>query len=299
MMSAILYYLFLKPLSLLPLRVLHGISDVLYLVLYRIFGYRKKVVRDNLKRSFPEKTDAELRVIERKFYSHFCDLVVESVKNFSISEADSQARVKAVNAEEIALLAREGKNIIVAGGHYNNWELWGVAAAKHFEHELVGVYKPLTNQFFDQKMRETRGRFGLSLVPMKDSAAYLTREHQRPVALVLAIDQSPSNPHKCYWTDFLGRDTAVLFGTELFAARHALPVIFGRMTKIRRGYYEISYEIITEDGSQLPYGELTQCVTRALEAQIRETPEFWLWTHKRWKHRLPEGRTLNETQPPQ
>jgi len=297
-MSAILYYLVILPLSRLPYWCLYGLSDVLFVIFYRLSGYRKKVVLGNLRRSFPEKNEAEIRTIAQKFYRHFCDMIVESIKNFSISREEALKRVKSTNPEVVAQFARQGKHVIVAAGHNNNWELWGVAAPMHFEHELIAIYKPLSNAYFDKKMRKSRQKFGMRMEPMSAANGILTEPGAKPKALVLAIDQSPGNPQKAYWTKFLHQDTGVLFGTELYAARFKIPVLYGHLKKVKRGHYEITYEVFTTDGSQHPYGYVTRGMTAILEKDIIAEPEYWLWTHKRWKHPMPANRLLDESQPP-
>jgi len=297
-MSAFLYYVVILPLSHLPYWCLYRLSDVLFVLFFHLSGYRKKVVMSNLKRSFPDKSPREIHEISRKFYRHFCDLIVESIKNFSISLEECQKRMKTTNPELVAKYARQGKHVIVAAGHNNNWELWGIVSAMHFEHELIAIYKPLSNAFFDKKMRQTRQKYGMRMEPMSAANGILAEPGAKPKALVLAIDQSPGNPQKAYWTRFLNQETGVLFGTELYAARYEIPVVYGHLKKVKRGYYEVTYEVFTEDGSKHPYGEITRGMTAVLEKDIIAEPEFWLWSHKRWKHPMPANRTLDESQPP-
>ena len=287
MMSGLLYWLVIKPISLLPYPVLYAFSDFFYVILYHLVGYRKKVVRGNLMQSFPQKTRLERTTIEKAFYRHFCDLVLESLKNFSIGENDIRKRFTHRGTEILDRLHSQGKSAILVGGHYGNWELWAVSAPPHFRHKLMAIYKRLSNPFFDKKMRQTRGRFGLELVSTRETATWL-KEHQAELFMsVFAIDQSPSNPHKAHWIDFMGQETAALFGTEKYAKEFNLPIVFGHLRKDSRGMYSIDYELFTENPRDFPHGELTQQLNKILETDIQKDPRYWLWTHKRWKHRRP------------
>jgi len=287
MMSAVLYILIIKPISLLPYRALYVLSDFFYLVFYHLIGYRKQVVRGNLKRSFPEKSDAEIHSIEKAFYRHFCDLVLESLKNFSASERDLAARFEHRNTEVLDKLHAEGRSAILAGGHYANWEMWALSAPPHFKHRLMAIYKRLSNPYFDQKMRSTRGKFGLELVSTKETGEWLHRHQQELYFSVFAIDQSPSNPKKAHWIEFLGQETACLFGAEKYAKEFNLAVVFGHLRKLSRGKYAIDYELVTTHPGSYAHGKLTEQLSRMLEADIRQEPRYWLWSHKRWKHKRP------------
>jgi KDO2-lipid IV(A) lauroyltransferase len=282
-MTALFYYVFLKPLSLLPLRVLYLLSDVLYLLLYRLAGYRKKVVMSNLQQSFPEKPQAEIDRLCARFYKHLCDIIVEVIHSFSISRKELLNRVKVLNPEIFQPFFDQGKSIILAGGHYNNWEIVATAMDAQIPHKVAAVYKPLGDRFLDQKMKATREQYGVKLVPKSKFIDLFEEATTTPMAITLATDQSPSNAKKAYWMEFLNQDTAVLFGTEKYAQQYDFPVIFGWVEKVRRGYFEITFEIVESDPVNAPYGAITKKHTRLLEAQIRKAPEFWLWTHKRWK----------------
>lgn len=287
MMSALLYYGVIKPISLLPYRGLYLLSDAVYLILYRVIGYRKKVVASNLERSFPEKSNAELREIERAFYRHFCDLTLESLKNFSVRESALRNRFKHHGTEIFERLNKDGKRTILTGGHYANWEMWALSAPPHFPQQLMAIYKRLSNPYFDQKMRETRGKYGLELVSTRETGEWLENHKEELFVSVFAIDQSPSNPRKALWIDFLGQDTAALFGTEKYAKEYDMAVVFGHLRKEGRGQYAIDYELITTEPRSYAHGDLTRLLHAKLEADIRREPRYWLWSHKRWKHKRP------------
>ena len=289
LLNLLLYYGVILPISMLPPFVLYRVSDLMFLLFYHVVGYRKKVVRDNIEKSFPEKRPEEVRHIMRGFYRHFCDLVVESLMIFRISSSNAMARMRFRNPELLTRHFEEGKHVIIAGGHYNNWELFAVAVDQSLKHDVYALYKPLKNLFFDEKMRTSRGKFGLRMYSIKKvKELFDTLQTQSPAAVVFATDQSPSNPQRAYWSQFLGRDTAILFGTEKFANDYDCPVYFCTLNKLKRGYYEGVFELITESPRSLPYGQLTELHTKLLERDIRQHPEFWLWSHRRWKHSKPD-----------
>ena len=285
LLNYLLYYGFIYPLSLLPFPILYLISDVTYMFIYRIFGYRKKVVRLNLRNVFPEKSEAELFVIEKLFYRHFCDLIVESIKNFSISADALSKRMHCVNPELLKDYYEKGRSVIAVTGHYANWEWAGTLFGYYSKHKAMGIYLPLKNKFWDKLMRDSRGKAGTFLVATKDVGNFFNEHKDIPVAAGFIADQSPGNPDKAYWMNFLNQDTAIQFGTEKYANEYNCVVVYGAVKKIKRGFYELKYHTITESPGQLKYGELTALHTRFNEQLIRSAPQYWLWTHKRWKHK--------------
>ncbi len=284
-LNYLLYYLILIPLSLLPFKVLYAISDFLYVILFNIAGYRKKVVEANVKNSFPGLRIREQKQIVHLFYSHLCDLIVESIKIFTISEKQIRKRMVIRNSELTDKYFNEGKSVIIAGGHLNNWELFAVAIDKPIKHQAIGIYLPLTNKFFDRKMQKTRSRYGLKMISTKSVKKFFEDEVNNLNAVIFAIDQSPSNPKNCYWTTFLNQDTAVPFGTEKYARQYNYPVVYGRINKIKRGFYEFEFLPVAESPKQTTQSEITETVTRLLEKDIIAAPQYWLWTHRRWKHK--------------
>lgn len=282
-MTAIVYYLIIKPLSLLPLSILYVLSNGLYWLFYRLLGYRKEVVVSNLRNSFPERSEEEIQELCSRFYRHLCDVIVEVIRSFSISRAELLRRVKVLNPEIFQDCYDRGKSIIIAGGHYNNWEMVATATDPQIPHQVAAIYKPLRNKFLNKKMKESREQSGVELIPKEESKRLFARAEKEALALIVATDQSPSNAKRAYWTNFLNQDTAVLFGTERYAQLHDFPVVFGWVEKVRRGYYELTFEFVEENPKNAPYGAITEKHTRMLEAEIRQAPEYWLWTHKRWK----------------
>lgn len=282
-LNYLLYYGIIIPLSKLPFGILYGISDVLYFILFKVTGYRKKVVITNLKNSFPDKSDIEINQIASDFYRHLSDVIVESLKSFSISNEEISKRMILQNPELLNKFYNEGRSLILAGGHYNNWEWIATSLDQQINHQAIAIYKTLNNKFFDEKMRSTRGRFGLRMISTRKVTEVFEEMKNDLIAVVFAIDQSPSPKSKSYRMRFLNQDTAVLFGTEKYAKQYNLPVLFGSIQKVKRGYYTFSFVEVTSEPSITAYGEITEKITRLLEEQIIREPQYWLWTHKRWK----------------
>ena len=289
-MGFICYYLLVKPLSLLPFSVLYLISDTLYLLLYKLFRYRNKVVTGNLKNSFPDYTAKEIRQTKQAFYRHFCDLIVESIKLFSISQNEARKRFKVLNPEVLDQYAQSKRNLIIASGHYNNWEMLAQSVDLYIKHQSVGIYHRIANKFLDKKIYQSRSKFGMRLIPRQGVRDFFSKKHER-TAIFFGIDQSPSIAKKVYWTRFLNQETAVMFGAEKFAVAHDLPVIFASTRKTKRGFYETTFEVLTEFPTQAQHGEITESHTKMLEKLILEAPQYWLWTHKRWKRKKASDET--------
>lgn len=289
-MGALLYYVVILPISLLPYPLLYAFSDFLYLGMYYVVGYRKKVVLRNIQKSFPQLTKAEHVALSKKFYRHFCDIIVESLKIFTISEAEVKSRMKILNPEFIDAYYEKGKHMILAGGHYNNWELFAVAIAAPLKHETYAIYQPLKNKFFDAKMRETRGKYGLKLISTKEVKPFFEQKKEKPTITIFAIDQSPGRKSSAYTMQFLNQETQVLFGTEKYSKEYDCPVVFSRINKLKRGYYSFEFIEVIENPRDKKHGEITEHITRLLEKDINAQPEFWLWSHKRWKSKVGKGK---------
>lgn len=284
-LNLILYYLLIIPISLLPFPVLYLFSDLLYIILYRIFGYRKKVVISNLKNSFPEKSNSEIDHIASLFYRHLCDVIVETFKSFTISKKQILKRMVFENPELINKYYDQNRSVIIAGGHYNNWEWIATSVDQQIKHQSIAIYKQLTNKFFDQKMRTTRGRFGLMMIDTKKVKETFENLRNELTATIFGNDQSPGKVANSYWVRFLNQDTAVMYGTEKYAKEMNYPVLFGAISKVKRGYYTFRFEEVENNPVDSPYGFITEKTTQLLEQQIIEAPQYWLWTHRRWKHK--------------
>ena len=284
MISRIFYYFFIIPISLLPHRFLYIISDILYLLMFRILSYRKMVVFENLKNSFPKRSNDDLKTIMSKFYHHLCDLIVESLKGFTISENELKKRLIVRNPELVNTYAENGQSIILVGAHYNNWEIVAQTLGIYSKHKCIGIYKPLSNKFLNKKIYESRSKFGMGLVSMKESKSSFI-DDGIPKAVIFGSDQNPSNPKKAYWLKFLNQDTGVLFGAEKYSKDNNWPVIYATINKIKRGFYEVVYSLVTNNPKDEPYGKITEDFTKLIENDIVNNPQYWLWSHKRWKHK--------------
>lgn len=281
----IVYYLFILPISLLPFPVLYAVSDGLYVLMYYVIGYRKKVVLENLRNSFPEKSEAERIAIAKKFYHHFCDLTLESLKMFSVSEKDALERMKYFDTEVVEKYFRQGKSVIVAMAHYNNWEMVAVTVATAVKHQPYAIYKPLTNAYMDRKMLNSRQKYGLKMMHNRTVKEDFQKMKDQLTATFFLIDQAPSVHSKPHWMTFLNQETGVLTGTELYAKLYDYPVVFLDVQKVSRGHYTCRFVDITGTPRALPDGAILETSTRILEKHILEKPEFWLWSHRRWKRK--------------
>ena len=288
MVSKILYYGVIVPISRLPYFFLYGLSNFIFVIMYYVIGYRKKVIEGNIYGSFPEKTDKEKKRIVKLFYKHFCDLIVESIKNFTISEKQARKRMVVENPEVLDKYFDKGQSVIVVAGHYGSWELMAVAIDMLTKHRHVGIYKPLSSPFFEKKMRESRGRYGTVMLPMKQTRAFFEAEHEKPVCMIFGADQWPSNAKDAYWVNFMNRETPFLYGAEKYAKEFNFPVVFGKINKPKRGFHRITLEDITDKPNEMEYGEIIDIFVKKLEETIRAKPEHWLWSHKRWKRSKEE-----------
>jgi KDO2-lipid IV(A) lauroyltransferase len=291
--GALLYYGLVLPLSYLPLRMLYVFADCLFILLCTILPYRKKVIDHNLLLTFPHKTSEERKQIRKDFYRYFADLLVESIKNLTISEKQLRERMQLENPEILAQLQALNKPILLVAGHYNNWEWLITAQALWFKNPNFGIGMPLSHPFWNQKLTARRERFGLEVVHAQNYEKAF--QSQQPVVLVLA-DQAPSSANNCLWLPFLGRETAVIFGPEYMANKYDCVVVFANISNSKRGFYNIKLEVLVEDSKNVPYQALTQLHVQKLEQRILENPTRWLWSHKRWKHQKPSqwDQTLHE-----
>ncbi len=286
-MNQLLYYIIIIPLSLLPHFILYRISDILCVIMKDILSYRKDIILGNIKRSFPDKTVDQQLEIYRNFYRHFCDLLIENLKGFTITKTQIKSRLKMSNPELVNDYFEKGKSIILIGGHYNNWEITAQGCPVYLKHELYAIYKPLKSDFYNNKMRSTRGKFGLHLTPMKLTKKYFELETKNPKAIIFGSDQSPSNVKNAYWTTFLNQDTGFLFGAEKYAKDYNYPVIYVHIEKVKRGFYMVNFELICEDPNSLKHGEIIKLFAEKLEKNIIDRPPYWLWSHHRWKKSKP------------
>lgn len=288
-MGKFTYYIFIIPLSHLPLAILYLFTDFFYILLVTIVPYRKKVIVQNIDRSFPHATYKEKKRIKRKFYHHFTDLLAESVKGLSISESELRRRISVKNPEMMDVLFNSKKNVLLVSGHYNNWEWVILSQAVFFKHKAIGIGMPMTSKFWDKKINQRRSRFGMKVVHSKNYKEALNQNPSELKSVLVLSDQSPGDSLKSYWTTFLNQETAVLFGTELMAHQLDYAVVFYALRKVKRGKYEMELKLITDTPSENAWGEITEAHTKLLEKEIIAKPESWLWSHKRWKREIPNN----------
>jgi Kdo2-lipid IVA lauroyltransferase/acyltransferase len=271
---------------LLPMRLNYIFSDFLFLITYYIVQYRKKVVRRNLRNSFPEKSENERKKIEKKFFHHLCDTFIETLYFDRISEKEVKKRVNFLNPELINKYLDQGRQVVGYIGHYNNWE-WLCNWPLFTNHRFYAIYKKLRSKAFGRFYYNLRGRFGAVPLERADTFRQLVGDSQKGIPTFTAFisDQTPRINDIQYWTTFLNQDTAVVVGAEKVAQKLNAVVIFAHPRKIKRGYYEVEYFLITENAKDTAKFEITEQCTRFLEKIIREKPEYWLWSHKRWKHK--------------
>lgn len=271
----------------MPFPILYFVSDFFYILLFYVIGYRKEVVFQNLKASFPDKSELEILQLQRQFYLYFCDLFLETFKTLTISK---QNMLRHCSIEEKSLvllnkLADEKQSVLLVLGHKGNWEWAGNAFSLSCRHQLFVIYHPLRNQHFDKLMYNMRTRFGTRLISMNDTFKEMLRSKDELSATAFIADQTPQ-PNNAHWMSFLNQDTPVFLGAEIIATKMKRPVLFVSVNRVKRGYYKIT---IDEKDALHPNdyakGGLTEAHTKKLEADIITQPETWLWTHRRWKHK--------------
>jgi KDO2-lipid IV(A) lauroyltransferase len=272
----------------LPMRLNYIFSDFLFLITYYIVRYRRNVVSRNLLNSFPEKSIKELKLIEKKFYHHLCDTFLETLYYDRISFEESKARVKYLNPDMPTHYMDQGRPVVVYLGHYNNWE-WFCNWPLYTNHRFYPIYKKLTNKAFERFYYNLRSRFGAIPLERSETFRQLTEDLQKgiPTLSCFIFDQTPRVNEIQYWTSFLSQDTAVVVGAEKVARKLNAVVLTAHPRKIKRGYYEVEYFLVTEIAKDTAKFEITEQCTKFLEMIIREKPEYWLWSHKRWKHKKP------------
>jgi KDO2-lipid IV(A) lauroyltransferase len=288
----IILFIWTKSHAILPLRVLYVLSDIFYVLIYKIARYRLKVVRRNIDASFPDKSKAEKRDIERRFYHHFSDYIVETIKLAHISEEDVKRRAFLNNPELIDQLMDEGHPcVIMLMGHYGNWE-WFTSAGSFFsDAQVFQIYRPLKDQAFDRLFIYLRTRFGSQGIKKNDTirdVITLSKNKVRSCVIFIA-DQTPSKMNLHYWTNFLNQDSAILTGGERIAKKLKLPVVFLDTKKVSRGHYTVDFKLITDKPQDTPEFWITEQYARLMETCILRDPAYWLWTHKRWKHKREDA----------
>jgi len=262
----------------------------MFFLIYHVVGYRKKVVYENLKNSFPEKTHQELKTIEKQFFKYLCDLILETLKTLTISkqEAIKRCGYTPKTLEIFNELHQKKQSCILVMGHFGNWEWAGNTFSLVCKQQLYVIYHPLSNKQFDGLMYSMRTRFGNKLYAMKETIREMVKNRHEVNTTAFIADQTPA-PESAYWTTFLNQDTPVFWGTEKIAQKFNYPVVYVTINRLKRGYYEVDTEYLFHEPKNTHEGEISEAHTRKLEQDILKQPEIWLWSHRRWKHKKPSA----------
>lgn len=271
--------------SKLPLRVFYMISDLMYLVIYHIVGYRRKVILENLQNSFPTKSPFEIKEIQKKFYVNFCDYIVETFKSFTISSTELRVRVQHINQEIFHEAKAENKNVILLAGHIFNWEWYNVLATIIPQENSFPVYRKVQNGFWEENIKTLRNRFGNQALEAKEVVRHIFRNPNDGNSVYMFVaDQTPHSSEVTYGLNFLNQKTPVFVGYDKLSTRMDLAFVFCEMKKVKRGYYQINYHRIYPDGEKFVEHEVVKKFHHLLENTINKRPDNYLWSHRRWKY---------------
>ena len=284
----LLVYPILWLISILPFRVLYLFSDFVYLLIYYVIGYRKKTVRENLALALPHLSEKKRLVIEKKSFHHLCDMFLEMIKTMTISEKEIRKRYVFTNIEMYNDLEKKGKSIAVMCAHYASYE-WMISMNYYVDFQGYGIYKKIANPYFDKLVRDIRSRFGATLITTKETIPTILKNNATNNLSVygFASDQSPKLESTFHWCKFMNVEVPVHTGAEMLAKRYDMNVVFLKVTKVKRGYYEAHFDLLAANPKEIPNYEITDDFIKRVEKQIYDAPQFYLWTHKRFKHRRP------------
>jgi KDO2-lipid IV(A) lauroyltransferase len=270
----------------LPFRLLYFFSDFIYLIIYYIIGYRKKTVRENLALSLPHLSNAERLLIEKKSFRHLCDMFLEMIKTMTISKKEIKNRFVFTNLEVYKKLEEQDKSIAMMLAHYASYE-WVISMNAYVTFDAYAIYKKLSNPYFDKLVRDIRSRFKANLITTKETVPFILKNKNNKHLSIygFASDQSPKVASAFHWQKFMGIEVPVHTGAEMLSKKYHMNVIFLRVKKVKRGHYEGTFEILSENSQNVPNYQITDKFIKLVEEQIYEAPEYYLWTHKRWKHK--------------
>ena len=273
--------------SFLPFKLLYLLSDGLRFVFIFLVKYRYRVIKTNFKNAFPEKQPSEIQLLTHRFYQHFCDLLLESVKGLSLPRPELQRRFVYKNPEIFTPLFEKKQSAILLGSHYGNWE-WGVLSFPlAVQHKVIGIYKPVKNPRLDAWLNRRRKRWGLHLASMQQAGRAVIENRLQPCIFVLIADQTPSDVKSAHWLPFLNQDTPFLHGPDKLARQTGYPVFMFEIQRVKRGFYEVTFKEVCKNPKMATESEITTAFARQLEATIRRNPPDWLWSHRRWKRKRP------------
>lgn len=269
----------------LPFKLLYLVSDFCYLIVYYVIGYRKTTVRENLALAFPNLSAKEKLAIEKKSYRHLCDMFLEMIKTMTISKKEIEKRFVFPNLEVYKKLEEQDKSIAMMLAHYASYE-WVISMNAYVDFKAIAIYKRIANPYFDKLVRDIRSKFKASLVTTKESIPIISQNYRNKTLCIygFASDQSPKVTSAFHWQDFMGVKVPVHTGAEVLAKKYDMNVIFLKVKLVKRGYYEATFEVLSENAKEVPNYEITDRFLKLVEQQIYEAPEYYLWTHNRWKH---------------
>jgi KDO2-lipid IV(A) lauroyltransferase len=277
----------IKVFSRLPLRALYAFSSFLYLLAFYVVRHRHRVIRGQLEQVFPDSSDAERELIHKRFLKNFCDVVVEVLKSVSMTDADMRARVQIMNLEVARRYLDAGQSVMLVTSHLGNWEWLLHGVTLQLGYPVDAAYKPLHDQWAERLMFRIRSRFGARLVPAKELLADFLRRRGIVRAVAMNADQAPVSTDKRYWTRFLGQDTAFYIGAEQIARATRLPILYVRVRRVRRGYYEVELSPLWDGREVTEPNTVTERYARACEIDVLKSPADWLWSYRRWRLQKP------------
>lgn len=275
---------FIYLMALLPFWVLHRLSDFFFLIVYYGIGYRKKMVLKNLRKSFPEKSEREIKQLSKQFYAHFCDLLIESIKSVGMTQKEFNKRYVIKNWDKLLERLERGESPLLVSPHAGNWE-WVFSLVEFIPVPVYAVYQPLRNTQLDQYIRDTRQKYGAIMISMSETFKQLLKAHEEKRQMIawFAADQA-CHPDKAHWVHFLNQETTFHTGYETIAIQTNQAVLFLDIKKVARSKYELEFKLIHEASDEIQKGDVVNKFAQLTEARIKETPAYWLWSHNRWKH---------------
>ena len=284
----LIFRFFIFTFSALPFPLLYGFSSFLAFIVGRVLKYRQKIIYQNLTNSFPEMSHQQKKKIIHKFYINLTDLLVEGIKSFSMTKKQIYKHIVVLNPEILDDLYKKGKGVIGNTGHFGNWEWAALTSSFYLKHQPVGFYKPLSNKHLDKYLKKNRSRFGMHLCSIYVTAIAFESYKDKSAFFAMVGDQSPSKVETAYWFNFLNQKTAFIHGAERYAKRYDMAVAFLNIQRVKRGYYTVEIIKITDEPKLMPESEITRIYMENLEKIIKQNPENWLWSHRRWKIKTNE-----------
>ena len=278
----LVYYFILLPISYLPRTWQYRLARFIKVILRDVIRYRRRLIQTNLALCFPEVSDSARKQYLNDFYANLSQIIIESISAFSLTEKQASERLRVVNPDILDRFFKEGRDVIITGGHFANWEA-ATLSANQIKHDLYALYKPLKNTFMEKKVKDSRSKFGIHMISIKDFRRYMEEPHTKPRAFLFGIDQSPRKSSG-EWVTFLGRESMVFTGPERLSKEYDMAIVSGRLRRIARGKYEITYEVLFEKPHETKEMEITIATMKDVESLIHERPGDWLWSHNRWKH---------------